>query len=172
MFIRQRDYLLWLDNPREPYLNKLMIESFPFLMPHNRWNDKIPENFDYSYNEMNLMPRAWARAFGYEMLCELECALREEGMLDSYRIMDIKEKYGTLRWYDNYKSDRVLSIIVKYCSISKDVCIYCGGKSYYETQGWIAYICKKIARKQIKEGWLTKKGLVKIKDIEEYDDDD
>ena len=50
MFIGKKDYLLWLDNTEEPYLNKMMIESFPFLMPRNRWTDRIPENFDYTYN--------------------------------------------------------------------------------------------------------------------------
>ena len=56
MFIGKKDYLLWLDNTKEPYLNKTMIKSFPFLMPRNRWTDKIPENFDYTYNEMSSMP--------------------------------------------------------------------------------------------------------------------
>lgn len=24
--------------------NKALIERFPFLLPHNRWTDKVPEN--------------------------------------------------------------------------------------------------------------------------------
>ena len=173
MFIGKRDYFIWLDNPDVPYLNKLMIESFPFLMPRNRWTDRIPENFDYTHNEMYSMPYGWARAFGFEMLCELERALREEGILDQYRIMDIKEKYGTLRWYDNCASKRVFNIINKYCAMSIDVCIYCGAKSYYETPGWISYICKKCARKEIKKGLYKRKHLTKIKDLKkEYENED
>ena len=171
MFIGKKDYLLWLENKNEPYLNKLMIHSFPFLMPHNRWSDKTPENYDYSYNEMNLMPENWARAFGYEMLCELVSELKEEEILDQYRIMDIKEKYGTLRWYDNCASEKVLKIVSKYCSMSADVCIYCGGKTRYETKGWVSFICKKCAREQIKKGWFTKKDLIK-KEKNKDDDDE
>ena len=114
MFIGKRDYFIWLDNTDVPYLNKLMIESFPFLMPHNRWTDKIPENFDYTYNEMYSMPYGWAKAFGYEMLCEIRQALIEANYLEEYRIMDIKEKYGTLRWYDSGAPKQVFEIIIKY----------------------------------------------------------
>ena len=90
--------------------------------------------------------------------------------------MDIKEKYGTLRWYDNCASKRVFNIINKYCSMSIDVCIYCGRPTYYQTQGWISYVCKKCARKQIKMGLYNKKGLVKLKTLKKewskYNEDD
>ena len=173
MFIGKRDYFLWLENKDVPYLNKLMISSFPFLLPRNRWTGKVSEDFDYTYNEMSFMPDGWARAFGFEMLCELERALREEGILDDYRIMDIKEKYGTLCWYDSGTTQRVDDIINKYCNMSMDVCIYCGAKSYYETPGWISYICKKCARKQIRQKFYKRKHLIKIKDIKkEYENED
>ena len=158
------------------YLNRLMIESFPFLLPRNRWTGKVSEDFDYTYNEMSAMPDGWAREFGFEMLCELERALREDGILDDYRITDIKEKYGTLRWYDNCTSKRVMDIINKYCCMSIDVCLYCGRPTYYQTRGWISNVCKKCARKQIKMGLYKKKDLTKLKTLKKewskYNEDD
>ena len=44
---------------------------------------------------MNAMPYGWAKAFGYEMLCEIRDELVRIGCLDTYRIMDIKEKIKT-----------------------------------------------------------------------------
>ena len=146
MFIGKKDYLLWLENTKEPYLNKIMIESFPFLMPHNRWTDKIPENFDYTYNEMYSMPYGWAKAFGYEMLCEIRRALIEANYLEEYRIMDIKEKYGTLHWYDVGTPEQVFKIITQYTGKSAHVCQYCGKSATHMTKGWIGYFCRKCGK--------------------------
>lgn len=147
MFIGKKDYLLWLDNTEEPYLNKMMIESFPFLMPRNRWTDRIPENFDYRYNEMYSMPYGWAKEFGYEMLCEIYQALVDANYLEKYRIMDIKEKYGTLCWYDSGAPKQVFEIIEHYIGKSAHVCQSCGKPATYMTQGWIGYFCRKCGKK-------------------------
>lgn len=147
MFISKKTYLLWLDNKDKPALNRMMIETFPFLMPHNRWTDATPENFNYSYNEMNAMPYGWAKAFGYEMLCEIRDELVRIGCLDTYRIMDIKEKYGTLHWYDNGSNQELFSIIKKYISLSASACQVCGKPATHMTQGWIGYFCRKCGKK-------------------------
>ena len=36
--------------------NQKLIERFPFLIPRNRWTGKIPEDYDYSYTELDSMP--------------------------------------------------------------------------------------------------------------------
>ena len=33
--------------------NKKLIERYPFLMPRNRWTGKVPEDYDYSYTELD-----------------------------------------------------------------------------------------------------------------------
>ena len=35
--------------------NQKLIERFPFLMPRNRWTGKVPEDYDYSYTELDSM---------------------------------------------------------------------------------------------------------------------
>ena len=102
--ITKQKYLEWVFDQSNAELNKEMIDSFPFLLPHNRWTYKAVENFDYSYNELFGMCKGWLIAFGYEMCCELKEALIKANFLDKYVITDIKEKYGTLRWYDNKSS--------------------------------------------------------------------
>ena len=120
-----------------------MIKEFPFLLPRNRWTDAIGSDYDYSYNELWAMPDGWAIAFGYEMLCELRDALIEADYLDKYRITQIKEKWGGLRWYDFGAPEGAFNVIEKYGKLSYEICIYCGEPATHETYGWINYVCEK-----------------------------
>ena len=44
--------------------NQKLIERFPFLIPRNRWTGKVPEDYDYSYTELDSMPDGWRKALG------------------------------------------------------------------------------------------------------------
>ena len=81
--------------------NKKLIEKFPFLLPRNRFTDKVPKDYDYSYTELDDMPDGWRKAFGIQMCQEIRDDLIQFDYLDKYRIVQIKEKFGGLRWYDN-----------------------------------------------------------------------
>lgn len=142
MFTKE-DYNKWLEDMTNKELNKKMVEEFPFLLPRNRWTDKVSEDYDYSYNELWSLDKGWAKAFGYELICELKEALVEANYLDKYRITQIKEKYGTLRWYDFGAPEKVFDIIRKYEQKSYETCIFCGEPAEYETYGWINYVCEK-----------------------------
>ena len=39
--------------------NQKLIERFPFLMPRNRWTGKVPEDYDYSYTELDSMAKGF-----------------------------------------------------------------------------------------------------------------
>ena len=139
-------YIQWLNNKDDVDLVKGMVNYFPFLLPHNRWTDEVSEDYDYTYNEFDCMPDGWAIAFGYEMLCELREALIEDNYLHKYRVTQIKEKFGSLRWYDFGASDKVYEIIRKYSNLSREVCINCGKPAKYESVGWTSYVCEDCAK--------------------------
>ena len=80
--------------------NKQLVEKYPFLLPRNRWTGKVSKDYDYSYTELDDMPDGWRKAFGEQMCEEIKQELEEKGLLDQYRISQIKEKYGVLCWYD------------------------------------------------------------------------
>ena len=97
--------------------NKALVAEYPFLFPINTWTDLIPEDYDYSYTEMDCMPYGWRIAFGDDLLKELKDELIRWNYLDKYRIVQIKEKFGGLRWYDaGYPADILSECIgtVKY----------------------------------------------------------
>ncbi len=80
--------------------NKALVEKYPFLLPRNRFSDEVIDDYDWLYTEMDSMPDGWRKAFGDQMLEEIKNELVKFNFLDKYRILQIKEKYGTLRWYD------------------------------------------------------------------------
>jgi len=81
--------------------NKALIEKYPFLLPRNRWTGEVVESYNYSYTELDDLPDGWRIAWGDQICEEIKEELVKYDFLDKYRITQIKEKYGTLRWYDN-----------------------------------------------------------------------
>lgn len=121
--------------------NKQLIEKYPFLLPRNRWTDKVDENYNYEYTELDTMPDGWRKAFGEQMCQEIKDELVKVSALERYRIIQIKEKYGTLRWYDNFNTQKGYDIIHKYEALSARTCIQCGKPATRITTGWIAPYC-------------------------------
>ena len=139
--------------------NKRLCDTYPFLIPSNRFSGKrinsgekgywpgtpevIPQ-WDYEYTELDAMPDGWRKAFGEQMCAEIKQALLEDGgeeLLDKYRIDQIKEKYGYLRWYDSFSTVKIQGIIHKYETISQYTCINCGAPATKITRGWISPFC-------------------------------
>ncbi len=95
------------------------------------------------YTELDDMPIGWRKHFGIAMCKDLRKALVKDKKLFKYRIAQIKEKYGELRWYDNYSSPRVSEIKEKYALKSYYTCKECGAPAYgMVNAGWISPYCK------------------------------
>ena len=127
-------------------LNKEMIETYPFLLPRNRWTDEVSEDYDYSYNEWEAIDLGWQIAFGWDLLNELATAVNNLEHPEAFRITQIKEKFGELRIYC-CGSREIYALIDKYSAKSMDICIQCGKPAKYVTHGWITYICEDCAKK-------------------------
>lgn len=104
-------------------------------------------HFIPTYTELDAMPDGWRKKFGLQMCEEIKQALLSEKdgkkLLKDYRIMQIKEKFGGLRWYDNVSTKKVSEIINKYEYISMKTCIVCGEPATYISNGWISPYCDK-----------------------------
>ena len=121
--------------------NKALIERFPFLLPRSYRTDEVPENYDYSYTELDEMPEGWRIAFGEQMCQEIADCLRKDGTMDEYRILQIKEKFGFLHWYCSRTTREVHDIISKYGNMSKRICLCCGKPATRITTSWISPYC-------------------------------
>lgn len=146
--------------------NRKLCERYPFLIPSNRWSgiriteaggggywpgnpEEIPE-YDYEFTELDDMPDGWRIAFGEQMCEELKQELLASGgeeALQEYRIVQIKEKYGFLRWYDNGCTSRwCREILPKYEALSERTCIRCGKPATQISTGWISPWCDECAK--------------------------
>ena len=135
--------------------NRALCEKYPFLDPDRRWGRKncpdrdehmplSPEGaqeWDYRYTELDSMPDGWRIGFGEQLCEELKAELERAGLLDQYRILQIKEKYGSLRWYDSGNTSAGYDILEKYERISARTCICCGKPATRITSGWISPYC-------------------------------
>lgn len=162
------DYLvmkirMWFRDRKVIRENKRLCRRYPFLIPWNRWSgklitdcakgepgywpgnpNKLPE-YDYSYTELDNMPDGWRKTFGLQMCEEIRKALIEDGAgeLHRYKVVQIKEKYGRLCWYNNGTKigSRVPDIERKYEEMSERTCIVCGAPATKVTLGWISPFC-------------------------------
>jgi hypothetical protein len=92
------------------------------------------------------MPRGWRIAFGNDLLRDLDALLKSvPGWIDDYHIDQIKEKFGSLRWYDSGYPEEVgilyKRIMAKYEVLSGLTCLGCGKPATHYSRGWIAPLC-------------------------------
>lgn len=136
--------------------NKKLCKRYPFLIPRHRWTDKLMWDktnkyfMPYSYTELDAMPNGWRRAFGIEMCEEIRKELIKYNYLDKYRITQIKEKFGELRWYDFGipKNSKIWEIIDKYTELSHHTCMICGRPAETSSDGyWLYTLCDKCKEK-------------------------
>lgn len=144
--------------------NKKLIERFPFLLPRNRWTGKVSDDYDYSYTELDEMPYGWRKAFGEQMCQEIKEELDKFNFTDKYRIMQIKSKYGMIRWYDGGypKGSKIQDIISKYEDLSMCYCADCGKPTKYRTSGWIEYFCEDCKNKLVEKKYYHEDSFIKL----------
>lgn len=126
-----------LDNRKE---NKRLIEQYPFLLQR----ETCPTNFEAT--ELDAMPAGWRAAFGEEICKEIMEELVRNNCVDSYQILQIKEKYGELRWYSQGGTERIYrEIVPKYERMSRRICIQCGQPAALVSRSWVAPWCNACA---------------------------
>lgn len=119
---------------------KALIERYPFLAPYNVFTGELDEDYDYSYIFPLEIPRGWNKLF--LQLCEdIRQPLIDAGCLDSFRLLQVKEKYNRLEVYNSGAPDTVQEIIDKYTEMAQYICVNCGRPAEYETSGYIASYC-------------------------------
>lgn len=123
-----------------------MKAKYEWLKLRNVWTGEpvLDEEGDYM-SWATQIPRGWYIAFGEQMIDELNEILVKFGFEKEYRISQIKEKYGTLRWYEyTYISDmqeEYYEWLRKYEDLSAETCIVCGAPGEIRRNLWIEPLC-------------------------------
>ena len=128
--------------------NKELLERYPWLRRYNRITDEWM--YDGS-TELDDMPDGWRAAFGEQMCEELnnEILTWDKVVQERFRILQIKEKWGGLRFYVMSGSAKLYEIIGKYEELSRHTCIECGAPATKISRGWISPYCDKCAQEMI-----------------------
>ena len=131
--------------------NRELCKRYPFLIERDyRGNPVWYGKKKYSTTWLDDMPVGWRKSFGLMLCEEMRAELLKFNYLDKYRIVQIKEKYGQLRIYDNGipHGCKAWDIIEKYSHISENVCIGCGKPDTpMINPGWYSPLCLDCYRK-------------------------
>lgn len=131
--------------------NKELVEKHPYLIPTYEYTGMPLYDYDYSFTFLDDMPPGWKTAFGERMCDEITEILKEYNYLDKYRVVQVKEKFGQLRWYDNGSPDgayeKINDVLVKYEHMSEVTCVMCGKPATKMSTGWISPYCDECAAK-------------------------
>lgn len=97
-----------------------------------------------TYTELDAMKSdcyGWYKRFGKQLLIDMKKQLKKDKMLYSFRITQIKEKWGSFRLYCNCASKEMYDLIEKYSSMSEGICIDCGKDADIITDGYVCPYC-------------------------------
>lgn len=107
-----------------------------------------------NYNNSLDIPDGWYKAFGEDMIEELNKILIKYNLVNSYEILQIKEKFGQLRWYGAGVSeeawDEYGKWLSKYEELSSNTCIKCGKDATHMSKGWILPLCDNCGTREAK----------------------
>lgn len=79
----------------------------------------------------------------FDLIFEMCQKIKETGLDQDLRFMQVKEKYAMLRVYDNGSCDEVYDIISEYENKSAEVCEECGKPGHIKTLGsWYYTKCE------------------------------
>lgn len=148
--------------------NKKLLDKYPFLLPRNVWTDEVLEDYNYEYTIMDEIPIGWRIAFGELFFDELLEELKRVDFIDQYRVLQVKEKFGTFRWYTGGvpQNSTLHDIADKYEELSANICIDCGKPNVpMVNESWISPYCFECWSKQYIDYW---KKTIPEKDIEDY----
>jgi hypothetical protein len=123
-------------------LRKTLIEEYPYLQPRRMTDGQISPDYDYQFivGEYDL-PEGWLDLF-LQMCEDIKAPLETAGLLNEFRFLQVKEKYGGLRAYNTAGNDEVYDIIDKYEFLSQQICTTCGKPAVAMTRGWIYPFCE------------------------------
>lgn len=140
--------------------------KYPFYKMELYSAEKKKKKTSYSWTWYTSIPDGWQKAFGKQLSKDLKKVLKETKQLKTFKITDIKEKWGVLRIYSTNCSDEVDAVLDKYEQLSMCYCINCGSPVRYHTEATIAYLCETCFMQYVKRlgrfGGVTSKNVSQI----------
>jgi hypothetical protein len=135
------------------------IVQFKYLIPRPRmfynkrlsitFNNKINNVIRKLYTPINFINTTYRKIYNY-FYYELEACHCEEFKLDHIRATQVKEKYGTLRFYLSASTDEMENIIDEAERLSAITCEQCGADAKLRGTSWVTTLCDQCYEKEAK----------------------
>jgi hypothetical protein len=116
--------------------------------------DMAPHWFNRTYLRQSLMSFSFECGDGWfdilkQLMTDLITLTKCEGMYDDFQVTQVKEKYGTLRFYTSYGSSIVWAVISSAENRSGQTCEICGDYGRIRSRGyWYRTLCIDCAEKE------------------------
>ena len=120
----------------------------------NKLFKKYPKIFRQKSLSMNETCMCWGISTGdgwywlIDNLCDTIQRYIDANKQEQVEAIQVKEKYGGLRFYLNQESDMIHGMVWIAESMSYTICEDCGSTDgVTQTEGWISILCKKCIKK-------------------------
>lgn len=120
-----------------------LLKQYPFIQAYDMSGEPVKE-----YTVIGGMPDGWRKAFVKPMLEDFKNAAIEDGIDYTNQlelsVIDVKEKYGSLRWYWAAKknSPHLDRVTMLYEEVASAFCCKCGKHPVMMTTGYILPLCE------------------------------
>jgi rubrerythrin len=111
-----------------------------------RKDKELANKYDFlTISLLSEVPLGWLNLVD-QMSAEIQEELDRSGIID-YTVVQAKEKFGFLHWYDFNGNSRINEIIGKYEDLSASTCCQCGKIATKISLGWGCPWCDECAKK-------------------------
>lgn len=133
-------------------------EEYPFLRVRGLDDNVIINDDGVELSYYDDVLEGWRELF-MTACKQVKARLEEIGGLDTYRITQVKEKFGTLRVYDNILDigDGEAGVSNIWYRVERDsakICVECGKPAELTSVGWISPYCTECADRHSADGMI------------------
>ena len=127
----------WIANKIEE--ENQIVAKYPFLRLRGI-NGTVDIESEFPMIGLEI-PNGWNKLF-YQMCSDIKPILEEEGVINDFYFIQVKEKYNFMRCYSNrVTSQRVEDIVARYEQMACYICAQCGKPAIYEASDYILSFC-------------------------------
>lgn len=131
------------------------------MINRGRWKDELKDRLDSEWKKPVNLPHAISVGKGWKtIICDLVDRLDETKI--PYKILQVKEKFGTLRFYLDREDESggFSKAVNQAMKASKVTCEDCGARGKLRGDGWVRTLCVPCNKKFLKaraERWPAKR---------------
>jgi len=120
-------------------LDQLLFDKFKFFKPERPMSEAL---MCFGFN----VGDGW-----FSLLWNLCNKIDKIEKPENFEVVQVKEKFGGLRFYTNYTNEEISKLIRKAEEISYKICDRCGAPGKVQGVGWIVTLCDDCFKEREKE---------------------